>query len=70
MTKEEIINTILNFNIVEIYDVNNTIVFSISRIGYEADVLFICTKGVGIICNTTNQEGIYHIFPFEQIKRL
>ena len=70
MTKEEIINIILNFNIIKVCDVKDTILFSTSLVGYKADVLFVCSKGVGIIYNTANQEGMYHIVPFEQIKRI
>ena len=70
MTKEEIINTVLNFNIEEIRDINDKIIISKSCVGYGGDIISVCSKGVLVIYNAANFECMYSLTPFEQIKNI
>lgn len=70
MTKEEIINAVLNLNIVEIRDINDKIIISNSCVGYGGDIISVCSKGVLVIYNAANFECMYSLTPFEQIKKI
>lgn len=70
MTKEEIINVILNFDIVGICDINDKLIISKSCVGYGEDIISVCSKGVLVIYNAANFECMYSLTPFEQIKKI
>ena len=61
MTKEEIINAVLNLDIVEIYDINDKVIISKSCVGYGGDIISVCSKGVLVIYNAANFECMYSI---------
>lgn len=70
MTKEEIINAVLNLNVTEIVDEAFYTVFSKSLPLYKDAILSICSKGVIVTYDNGNKTYDFSLTPFDKIRRI
>lgn len=70
MTKEEIINAVLNLNIIEIEDINGYPVFNNSLTIFEGAILSIYSRGVVVTYDNGDGKYMYALTPFEEIKKV
>ena len=70
MTKEIIIDAVLNSKVLEIYDAHNCIVYAAPWISGEVTVLSVCSKGIIVIYNDGNLAYMYSLVPFEKITKI
>lgn len=69
MTKEEIINAVLNLNVTNIEDINGYPLFNNSLLIFESAILSVCSKGVVVIYENAG-EYRYTLTLFEDIKKI
>ena len=70
MTKEEIINAVLNLDVIEIEDINNYPVFNSSLKIFEGAVLSVCSRGVVVTYENGDGKYMYALTPFKEIKKI
>lgn len=70
MTKEEIINAVMNLDIVKIYTTDDKLAFSKSYLGYEDAVLSITPKAVMVTYCGGDLEVKHDLIPFDTIKQI
>lgn len=69
MTKEKIINAVLNLNVTNIESTSGYNIFDSSLIIYEGAILSVCSRGVIVIYENA-AEYRYILIPFEKIKKI
>ena len=70
MTKEKIIDAVLNLKVLEIYNTQNCRVYAAPWISGEVTVLSVCSKGIIIIYNDGNTAYMYSLIPFEKVTKI
>ena len=70
MTKETIIDAVLNSKVLEVYDAQNCIVYTAPWISGEETVLSVCSKGIIVIYDDGNLAYMYSLIPFEKITKI
>lgn len=70
MTKEEIINTILNFDIIHIEDIRGYEIFDKESAQVEETILSVCSNGVVVTFQDVYKGYAYSLTPFEEIKSI
>ena len=70
MTKETIIDAVLNSKVLEIYNAQNCRVYAAPWISGEVTVLSVCSKGIIVIYNDGNAAYMYSLIPFEKITKI
>ena len=70
MTKEEIINAVLNFDIISIESIKGYTVFNINLAGFEGAVVSVYSRGIIVIYDDGDMAYRYSVTPFEEIKSI
>lgn len=70
MTKEEIINTVLNLDIISIEDIQGYTLFDKDLTIFEGTILSVCSRGIVIIYNNGDGKYMYALAPFKKIKKI
>ena len=70
MTKEKIIDAVLNSKVLEIYNAQNYRVYAAPWVSGEVTVLSVCSKGIIVISNDGNTEYMYSLIPFEKVTKI
>lgn len=70
MTKEKIIDTILNSKVLEIYSVKGCRVYAASWIGLENAILSVSSKGIILIYEEKNIKYAHFLIPFEEVAKI
>ena len=70
MTKEKIIDAVLNSKVLEIYNTQNCRVYAAPWISGEVTVLSVCSKGIIVIYDDGNLAYMYSLIPFEKVTKI
>ena len=70
MTKEKIIDAVLNSKVLEVYDAQNYRVYAAPWISGEVTVLSVCSKGIIVIYDDGNAAYMYSLIPFEKVTKI
>lgn len=70
MTKEEIINAVLNFDIISIESIKGYTVFNNSLAGFEGAIVSVYSRGVVVIYDDGDMAYQRSLTPFEEIKSI
>ena len=70
MTKEEIINTVLNLDIISIEDIQGYTLFNKNLSIFEGAILSVCSRGVVVTYDNGDRKYMYALTPFEEIKKI
>lgn len=70
MTKEKIIDAILNSKVLEIYDTQNYRVYAAPCISREEVILSVCSKGIIVIYDDGNTAYMDSLIPFEKVTKI
>lgn len=71
MTKEKIIDAVLNSKVLEIYNAQNCRIYAASWISREEVILSVCSKSIiVIIYDDRNKAYIYSHIPFKEIAKI
>lgn len=70
MTKEKIIDAILNSKIAEIYDVHNYLIYADQCRTHEETILSVCSEGIIVIYDNGDLAYTYALTPFEEIAKI
>lgn len=70
MTKEEIINAVLNFDIIHIEDIRGYEIFDKESTQVEETILSVCSNGVVVTFQDVYKGYAYSLTPFEDIKKI
>ena len=66
MTKEKIIDAVLNSKVLEVYDVQNYRVYAAPCISGEEVILSVCSKGIIVIYFEEDRTCYHSLIPFEK----
>lgn len=67
MTKETIIDVVLNSEVLEIYDKQGCTIYIK---GIEEEILSVCSKGIIAICSDENTTLMTSFIPFEKVGKI
>lgn len=70
MTKEEIINAVLNFDIIHIEDTRGYEIFDKELVSSDDAILSVCSNGVVVTFQDPYKGYAYSLTPFEEIKSI
>ena len=70
MTKEEIINAVLNLDIIEIKDIRDYEIFAKGLVETNGAILSVCSNGVVVTFQDPYKGYAYSLTPFEEIKSI
>ena len=70
MTKETIIDAVLNSKVLEVYDAQNYRVYAAPWVRGEETVLSVCSKGIIVIYDDGNMADMYSLIPFEKVTKI
>ena len=70
MTKEKIIDAVLNSKVLEVYDAHNCRVYAAPWVSGEETALYVCSKGIIVIYDDGNTAYIYSLIPFEKVTKI
>ena len=67
MTKEKIIDAVLNSKVLEIYDKQNCLIYQAI---IPEEVITVCSKGIIVIYDDGNSAYMYSLIPFEKVAKI
>lgn len=70
MTKEKIIDAVLNLKVLEIYDEHDYRVYAAPWLSGEDTVLSVCSKGIIVIYDGETMSYISSLIPFEKVAKI
>lgn len=70
MTKEKIIDAVLNSKVLEVYNAQNCRVYAAPWVGGEETVLSVCSKGIIVIYDDGITSYMYSLIPFEKVAKI
>ena len=70
MTKETIIDAVLNSKVLEIYNAQNYRVYAAPWVRGEETLLSVCSKGIIVIYDDENAPYMYYLIPFEKVTKI
>ena len=70
MTKEKIIDAVLNSKVLEVYDAYNCRVYAAPWVSGEEVILSVCSKGIIVIYFEEDRTCYHSLIPFEEVAKI